>query len=286
MSKSCGRVNVFLIRHGERADEVETSELYTRRKELKERGIKRIDRYDPPLTQTGRQQAKVCGEKLRTYMEENNISFDVVYSSPFIRTMETANEIALALDLPLKPVAALGGCAAAVKMIGLEKFVCREDESSPSFVRQGDFDLLRSPAVDEKQGCSGPQVLPENSEVCGFVEMCQRLAQDSSERAQSNVLFVLHREGIYDLVSNSPDGCLETWRWGRSIPYCCTVHLTLEVVDQVVDQVDEKEKGGEMGAVTMCTPPHTPKRATREELKQQTKWALAGFDLFDARPHF
>ena len=277
MDKSCGRVNIFLIRHGERADEVETPELFTRRKELKKRGIKRIDRYDPPLTQNGKEQAKVCGEKLRMYMKDNNISFDVVYSSPFIRTMETANEIAMVLDLPLKPVAALGGCAAAVKMIGLEKFVSREDESSPSFVRQDDFDLLCSPPVDDKQSCSGstPQVLPEDSEVCAFVEMCERLAYQSSERAQQNIVLVLHREGIYDLVSNSPNGCLETWRWGR-VPYCCTVHLTFRIVEN-------KEGSDEMGAASMSTPPHTP---NCEVLKEQTKWALAGFDLFDARPQF
>ncbi|CAG8612749.1 1547_t:CDS:2, partial [Paraglomus occultum] len=53
--------------------------------------------YDTTLTDHGRNQAR----ELAAYLVTNNIKLDRLYSSPFYRTMETANVVAETLDLQI-----------------------------------------------------------------------------------------------------------------------------------------------------------------------------------------
>ena len=57
--------------------------------------------YDPPLSEDGFIQAKELGKRLQL----EKISY--IFSSPFLRTVQTANEIAYFLDLPIKLEAGL-----------------------------------------------------------------------------------------------------------------------------------------------------------------------------------
>eukprot|EP00933_Yihiella_yeosuensis_P024872 TRINITY_DN19287_c0_g1_i1.p1 TRINITY_DN19287_c0_g1~~TRINITY_DN19287_c0_g1_i1.p1 ORF type:complete len:532 (-),score=102.18 TRINITY_DN19287_c0_g1_i1:222-1817(-) len=77
--------DLFIIRHGERAD----------------RAKYRDDGWadDPPLTKEGRATAKRAGIALRSMTTS---PWAAVYSSPFYRCMQTANEIAAELQLPVK----------------------------------------------------------------------------------------------------------------------------------------------------------------------------------------
>lgn len=52
--------------------------------------------YDPPLSQDGIEQAKQLGQRL---VGEGIVH---IFASPFLRTVQTANEIANILDLPIK----------------------------------------------------------------------------------------------------------------------------------------------------------------------------------------
>lgn len=81
---------VWIARHGNRLDFVEPEWFNTAKR-----------RYDPPLYQDGFIQARELGQRLKN----ENISH--IFASPFLRTIQTANEIAAILDLPIKLEAGL-----------------------------------------------------------------------------------------------------------------------------------------------------------------------------------
>jgi len=76
---------VWIARHGNRLDFV-NPEWFTTAKR----------RYDPPLSEDGVVQAKQLGQRL---VGEN---IGHIFSSPFLRTVQTANQVAECLDLPIK----------------------------------------------------------------------------------------------------------------------------------------------------------------------------------------
>lgn len=73
-----------IIRHGERADHVANCPS--------------PNGSDPPLTPDGFNQATLTGQFLCQYFQKNNMKFDkvIIETSPFIRTMMTAGQIAKA----------------------------------------------------------------------------------------------------------------------------------------------------------------------------------------------
>lgn len=77
-----------VIRHGERADQVNEQHDVS-------------NKVDPPLTEKGLDQAQQAGESLKVWFEENDMKFDkvIISSSPFIRCMMTASQIAKALGV-------------------------------------------------------------------------------------------------------------------------------------------------------------------------------------------
>lgn len=81
---------VWIARHGNRLDFVNPEWFNTARR-----------RYDPPLSEDGFIQAQELGQRLKN----QNISH--IISSPFLRTIQTANEVAEVLDLPIKLEAGL-----------------------------------------------------------------------------------------------------------------------------------------------------------------------------------
>jgi broad specificity phosphatase PhoE len=76
---------VWIARHGNRIDFVNPDWFLTAEY-----------RYDPHLSEDGHIQAKQLANRLKT----EKISH--IFTSPFLRTVQTANHVAEALDLPLK----------------------------------------------------------------------------------------------------------------------------------------------------------------------------------------
>lgn len=76
---------IWIARHGNRIDFVNPEWFNTAER-----------RYDPPLSDDGVVQASQLGQRLKT----ENIAH--IFASPFLRTVQTANQIAEALDLPIK----------------------------------------------------------------------------------------------------------------------------------------------------------------------------------------
>ena len=81
---------VWIARHGNRLDFVHPEWFNTAER-----------RYDPPLSEDGFIQAQELGTRLK----QENISH--IFSSPFLRTIQTANEVAEILNLPIKLEAGL-----------------------------------------------------------------------------------------------------------------------------------------------------------------------------------
>jgi broad specificity phosphatase PhoE len=75
---------VWIARHGNRLDFVRPEWFDTAKR-----------RYDPPLSEDGLIQAR----KLARRLKSANIKH--IFSSPFLRTIQTANQVAEALDLPI-----------------------------------------------------------------------------------------------------------------------------------------------------------------------------------------
>ena len=73
---------LFFVRHGERLDDVKT----TKKPKIE------FD-FDPPLSETGKQQALQAGKNIHKYIESQGFSDAPIkyISSPFIRTLQTAS---------------------------------------------------------------------------------------------------------------------------------------------------------------------------------------------------
>eukprot|EP01061_Rhynchopus_euleeides_P031877 TRINITY_DN52812_c0_g1_i1.p2 TRINITY_DN52812_c0_g1~~TRINITY_DN52812_c0_g1_i1.p2 ORF type:complete len:257 (+),score=68.01 TRINITY_DN52812_c0_g1_i1:75-845(+) len=77
---------VVVARHGERTDFVDPATWY---------GSKagKVRPWDPPLTTRGREQAREMGRRLRLKLRDMRLpDVQAVYASPFIRTIQTAEE--------------------------------------------------------------------------------------------------------------------------------------------------------------------------------------------------
>lgn len=82
---------IWIARHGNRLDFVNPEWLNTAKR-----------RYDPPLSEDGVIQAQQLAQRLKS----ENIAH--IFASPFLRTVQTAYEVAKVLDLPIKLEAGLG----------------------------------------------------------------------------------------------------------------------------------------------------------------------------------
>ncbi len=76
---------IWIARHANRLDFVNPDWFLTAER-----------RYDPPLSEDGFIQAKQLANRLK----KEKISY--IFASPFLRTVQTANAVAQALDLPIK----------------------------------------------------------------------------------------------------------------------------------------------------------------------------------------
>lgn len=84
------RQTVWIARHGNRLDFINPEWFNTATR-----------RYDPPLSEDGLIQAAELGQRLKS----ENIKH--LFASPFLRTIQTANEVAQIMNLEMKLEAGL-----------------------------------------------------------------------------------------------------------------------------------------------------------------------------------
>ncbi|KAM3136229.1 hypothetical protein pb186bvf_011688 [Paramecium bursaria] len=78
---------VILLRHGERADDAE---------EIEKNKI--VIKFDPHLTELGHLQSKQSGNELQKYFKINNINKITIITSPYLRCLQTVNELLSCFD--------------------------------------------------------------------------------------------------------------------------------------------------------------------------------------------
>ena len=93
----CPRANIYILRHGDRFDHSHTTIWNKRCKIFREQGLK-CDQRDTPLSRVGIRQAREVSE----YLKQNSIDIDSVYSSPYLRTLQTADIVAGVFDICVK----------------------------------------------------------------------------------------------------------------------------------------------------------------------------------------
>ncbi|CDW89685.1 phosphoglycerate mutase family protein [Stylonychia lemnae] len=81
---------VLWVRHGERADNLYIQNLFCRQNT----GIEY--KFDPPLTQKGKQQAQFAGQRIKEYIRDGGYqeAKAKIISSPMLRTLQTAAYLA------------------------------------------------------------------------------------------------------------------------------------------------------------------------------------------------
>ncbi|CAF1431649.1 unnamed protein product [Didymodactylos carnosus] len=192
-TKQTGTVRLYLVRHGERLDEVPGNTFY---KNCGEQW------YDPPLTEMGKRQAYYTATYLKSILQ--NLP-PVLYVSPLSRTVQTAVEIANYLNSFIELVAGLAHCAAAFQSGGVLL-------QQSSFLSESDIVTL-CPTIKLGEY--------EWIDTDTFMNCIIRLCVISG--ANSEVVCVTHREGIRDLSKSNL--CVS----GKKIqytPYCCIAKFT------------------------------------------------------------
>lgn len=108
---------VWIVRHGERVDEVD--KLWT----TKNPKIY----HDPPLTKRGQEQAMKVANFLGSF--EGKVKFDLIYCSPLMRAIQTAEQISNVLSIPVCVNNGLGYFAAATAL-----YKAHNKGKTPAFV--------------------------------------------------------------------------------------------------------------------------------------------------------
>lgn len=186
---------VFVVRHGERLDEVPGNDW---RKQCGERW------FDPPLTKQGIAQAAYAAAVLQSQLcGHADTPFDVIYCSPLQRCVSTAALFSQAFGAPIKLVPGLAEAAAAMKG-SLYKERCSKllsMEELTSLCPSATF-CDPDPLVEKYIGKKGQTCLG-------------RVGQN-----HSRILVVSHREAIRDLAElTGIQGRIRT-------PYACIAQFT------------------------------------------------------------
>jgi broad specificity phosphatase PhoE len=160
---------IWITRHGKRYDFVNPDWFITAKLP-----------YDPHLTEDGILQAQELGERLKS----ENIS--QIFSSPFLRTVQTAHEVAEILDLPVKLESGLGEWLNPDWM-----------EHSPE-IRSRETLAQQYPRIDLSYHS---RIVPQYPETEEMVD--QRTAQTAQELArefEGELLFVGHGASVLGTV--------------------------------------------------------------------------------------
>jgi len=196
-----GSCEVWIVRHGERFDEVPGNNWFDICGDLW---------FDPPLTDEGKKQAAAASEIMMTMNDSNGIpiSFDTIYSSPLQRCVSTAEPFSARLGAPVRMCAGLGDCCAALRGEHMELNAAEERFTTQQMMK-GNIVPMRS--KEELQRLCPKATFTELDPVIDKYQTCvERLAV-----GKKRILIVTHREGIRDFIK-----MLKLPR--TNTPYCCT----------------------------------------------------------------
>lgn len=160
---------VWIARHGNRLDFVNPEWFNTAAR-----------RYDPPLSEDGFVQAAELGQRLKL----ENVSH--IFASPFLRTIQTASEVAKVLQLPIKLEAGLGEWRNSKWM------------SEPPELHPQEFLATKYPAIDwSYQSYIYPQYPETKAEVNQRAKTTiKQLVAEFSE----NILIVGHGASVHGVT--------------------------------------------------------------------------------------
>lgn len=176
------RQTLWLARHGNRFDFVNPQWFNNATR-----------RYDPPLSEDGFMQAKQLGHRLK------NESITEIFASPFLRAIQTANEVAEILDLPIKLEA------------GLSEWHNRDWMSEVPQTHPQDFLQSHYPRIDWSYNSQIFPHYPESETEVGY--RTQKIAQKLVSNWTKDLLLVGHSISVLgatkgllseDLVVNTP----------------------------------------------------------------------------------
>lgn len=239
------KLHLYLIRHGERIDEVDRKWFHERY-------------WDPPLTQAGHTQATAAAQLLHSL--QLTPAPTALYSSPLLRTVQTTAAIHSAgWNLPVRFVPGLAQCAAAMAIEGMyarEAFYPLEELRTlvPHLTEHHSFHdeydefitachkLCVHTAQEIEQAAQRAAELVNTASNSGSSESTAQipsaspsapavapdsptLQSASADAPLANLLLVTHREGIRDLTRMAG-------RLIQSTPYCCIVQLEFDITQR------------------------------------------------------
>mmetsp|Transcript_53324 Transcript_53324/g.114561 ORF Transcript_53324/g.114561 Transcript_53324/m.114561 type:complete len:486 (+) Transcript_53324:68-1525(+) len=174
LSGALAACNVYVVRHGERMDEVPGKERDEWRATCGSRD------FDPPLTGRGHLQALSSAKALRAQIKEER-PFDVIHSSPMQRCVSTAELFAQIFNVPIHIVPGLAECSAALRTTN-----SRSQQRWNHVMTIEEHRLLCPGAEFVEPETLREQYISQDGATC-----IGRLA-----RGLQHVLVVTHREGI------------------------------------------------------------------------------------------
>mmetsp|Transcript_5509 Transcript_5509/g.10541 ORF Transcript_5509/g.10541 Transcript_5509/m.10541 type:complete len:273 (-) Transcript_5509:131-949(-) len=194
LSEENGCVRLWIVRHAERIDEMssiwvpETDEFL----------------YDCPITSSGHVQAQARGSWFVQELKKLNADdVDIVYSSPFLRAIQTAQCIASQLNARVQPIVGLGYCMATI-----------------TANRKGrTLELLSQEKLSEK--CKGIELSETDCTAEHFAQTLDRLVRSAFTEKRKQLVVVTHREVFYELdraLNGAHRRDLQ-----QQVPYCGTV---------------------------------------------------------------
>jgi len=195
---------VFIVRHGERIDHID------------ERWIKMAKRpFDPGLSDKGMQQAREVGEKLK----KDGEVIDVIYASPFQRTLETASEIAKVLGLKIKIE---NGIAESVRVESVQRWEEKEGRKWPQLRLLSEEDIKANfPLVEFDHESVAQTKFPECEE-----DLYQRIVlivnNLPKKHEGQSILLVSHQSPVEYLAFELCAGMAQD----KYVSYCCLSKAT------------------------------------------------------------
>eukprot|EP00754_Rhynchopus_humris_P037924 Rhum_TRINITY_DN20627_c0_g1::Rhum_TRINITY_DN20627_c0_g1_i1::g.171586::m.171586 len=200
------KVRILFVRHGERLDESDHTQWAAVRTQE--------NWHDPPLTETGRQQAREAAHEVRKWLADRNCADKFTFfASPASRTLTTAVEVGTLLGTP--PVTVVHGlyaCTAAAFERGLHTLKL----SCPKALL-GDYPLRAL------HGTSADDYFQAMDQIASLIPLHQTTA-----------VVVTHREGIRDVIKKAVGR-----RPRMPMPYCAT-HLFTAVESPAEESEEER----------------------------------------------
>ncbi|CAN0052050.1 unnamed protein product [Ectocarpus sp. 6 AP-2014] len=215
---------VWHVRHGERCDEVRGDE---RRAWEKSPRCKAGGWFDPFLTSYGHVQACRAGEHLKglpfNRQQKQPGSFDVVFTSPLVRAVQTAVCISQSLgNLPLQVVPGLCSCTAALRHIGYssaEATLLTDEDIIEAF--PGVTIVPRDPLAPTSFGGAASWLAAKACEKKGA-------GSDGDGECFSRILAVGHREGTRAMAGRkvpTPHCCIGIFKVNAPEKKLCTYEI-------------------------------------------------------------